>query len=74
MNRRHKMEGIKHIELTRNTETGEVECKSGGAVTEGMLSAIAALDLCREGRYYEGLGGCIESEVLPLKWYCVVVK
>lgn len=70
----HKMEGFKHIELTRNMETGEVECKSGGAVTEEMLSAVAALDLCKAGAYHDGLGGWIGSEAIPLKWYCVVVK
>ena len=69
-----KMEVNMHIELTRNMETGEVECKSGGAVTEEMLSAVAALDLCKEGAYHEGLGGWIESEVMPLRWYSIVVN
>ena len=70
----HKMEANMHIELTRNMETGEVECKSGGAVTEEMLSAVAALDLCKEGAYHEGLGGWIEAEVMPLRWYSIVVN
>ena len=69
-----KMEANMHIELTRNMETGEVECKSGGAVTEEMLSAVAALDLCKEGAYHDGLGGWLRSDATEGRWYSIVVN
>lgn len=69
-----KMKDIKHIELTRNMETGEVKRKNGKTVTEEMLSAIAALDLCKRGVYHDGVGGWVESSVLSLRWYSVVVN
>jgi len=69
-----KMVGNTHVELTRNMETGEVKRENGKTVTEEMLSAVAALDLCREGRYHDGLGGWVESTVMSRRWYSAVVN
>ena len=70
----HKMEGNTYVEVTRNMETGEVKRENGKTVTKEMLSAVAALDLCKEGAYHKGLGGWIEAEAIPLRWYSVVVN